>query len=157
MGKSSDLLDSDLSETPTWSMTWSARDFRPLFKGLDDLGDLYFDPIRLHVDALGHKKLDITSYSCGDCSLLNSGKVRRLLTGLIGKTTHFPNTEHRILLGLHTKLILGYSLRGVPEAAYLGSQNAVKPTTLNLSVRITNKDKLSRLVKYFNILWKHAK
>lgn len=63
----------------------------------------------------------------------------------------------RMCSNIHTKLIIAWRSRQNPVAAFVGSQNWVAPTQINVMVEIKPHKDIKHLVDYYRHIWNQCK
>ena len=133
------FLKQDLSRVRTTRRCW----IHPTRLGEPDLITVgFFQHLRKN-----YTSFDVLTYSCTGCQGL---KIKRLVTGL--HCEQFDGVAMRHAENLHSKLFLCYRKRRLVDA-YVGSQNLVAPTTLNIMLRASPKAR-KLLKEYFEQVWK---
>lgn len=112
--------------------------------------NIIFDPQSWLRQMWQYDNYDAITYNVGECFLLK--KALRVVVGLY-PDKKFPRVKMRYFAGIHTKLYICYK-RGEPQVAYIGSQNLVKTSTINLMYTVKDPEAIQHLISYFLYFWR---
>lgn len=116
----------------------------PLTYGLMD-GTAFF--VELHRNR--HLTFDVITYSVNP-NLHFLRYVRRLIYGV--PTSGLSSKKCKFSSSIHTKLYLGYKNARLVKG-WVGSQNLVHPTTINIMIELSPRQRRVAAV-FFNRIWK---
>lgn len=126
-----------------------------LEKYLSEEPDIFFDHENFLHYLTRYHHLDVITYSTTGVQSLRN--VRRLIHGLplpFG-TTLPKDTKSVCLKNIHTKMYLCFESVKIKEV-FVSSFNLVKPTTLNVTARVSSPAARKLCAAYFNDLWKKS-